>query len=49
MKNNVHVNVTTGIWFAGWMFTWGFLDQRIWDILLGIIIWPYMLGSALAM
>ncbi len=33
-----------GMWFAGWLFTIGFLKLAFWQGLLGIIIWPYYLG-----
>jgi hypothetical protein len=37
-----------GTWFAGWMFTIGFLKLTFWKAVLGLIIWPYYLGTALA-
>ena len=36
------------IWFIGWLFTWSFASLVWWKILLGIIIWPYFLGEAVA-
>jgi hypothetical protein len=36
------------IWFIGWLFTIGFTNITFWQALLGLIIWPYYLGSALA-
>lgn len=33
-------------WFAGWLFTIPFAGLAWWQILLGIIIWPYYLGIA---
>ncbi len=35
------------IWFIGWMFTIGFAELVWWQILLGIIVWPYFLGVAI--
>lgn len=33
-----------GVWFAGWLFTIGFLNLSFWPGLLSLIIWPYYLG-----
>lgn len=32
------------VWFAGWLFTIGFLKLAFWQGLLALIIWPYYLG-----
>lgn len=38
---------TTGtLWFAGWLFTIGFLKLTFWKGVLAIIVWPYYLGAA---
>lgn len=37
-----------GIWAAGWLFTIGFAKLSFWQALLGLIIWPWYLGSMLA-
>lgn len=37
-----------GTWFAGWMFTIGFLKLGFWKAVIGLIVWPYFLGAALA-
>lgn len=34
-------------WFAGWLFTIGFVGLPFWRAVLGLIIWPYYLGVAL--
>ena len=34
------------IWFIGWLFTIGYAELVWWKILLGIVIWPYYLGTA---
>jgi hypothetical protein len=34
------------IWIIGWMFTIGFCKLSFGKALLGIVIWPYLLGSA---
>jgi hypothetical protein len=34
-------------WFAGWLFTIGFLDLPLfWKGILAIILWPYYIGMA---
>jgi hypothetical protein len=35
------------IWIIGWLFTVGYAGLVWWEILLGLIIWPYFLGRAL--
>jgi len=35
------------IWFIGWLFTIGYCNLFWWQILLGIVVWPYFLGRAL--
>jgi hypothetical protein len=32
------------IWFAGWLFTLGFLKLSFWKAVLGLVLWPYYLG-----
>ena len=34
------------IWFAGWLFTIGFLQLTFWRGVLALIAWPYYLGVA---
>jgi hypothetical protein len=34
------------VWFAGWLFTIGFLRLMFWKGLLAIVVWPYYLGVA---
>lgn len=36
------------LWFAGWLFTIGYLHLSFWKGVLGLIVWPYYLGVALA-
>jgi hypothetical protein len=31
-------------WFAGWLFTVGFLHLAFWKGLLAIVFWPYYIG-----
>jgi hypothetical protein len=33
------------VWFAGWLFSIGYLHLDFWMGLLGLIVWPYLLGS----
>ncbi len=32
------------IWIMGWLFTIGYVGLVWWQIILGIVIWPYYLG-----
>lgn len=38
-----------GLWFAGWLFTIGYLKLDFWLGLLGLIVWPYFIGSHLGL
>ncbi len=31
-------------WFAGWLFTIGFLHLHIWEGILAVVLWPYYIG-----
>ena len=33
------------IWFIGWLFTIGFTTLAWWQVILGIVVWPYYLGK----
>ena len=35
------------MWFAGWLFTIGYLQLPFVKGLLAIILWPYYIGTAL--
>ena len=35
-----------GVWFAGWLFTLGFLHLTVWKGVLALVVWPYYLGVA---
>ena len=35
------------IWFAGWLFTIGYLHLPLGKALLALVIWPYDLGASL--
>ena len=36
------------LWFAGWLFTIGFLHLGFWNGVLALIAWPYFIGTAIA-
>ena len=33
------------VWFAGWLFTIGFLHLAFWKGVFAIVVWPYYLGA----
>ncbi len=33
------------IWFIGWLFTIGYAHLVWWKIILGLVVWPYFLGT----
>ena len=35
------------IWFMGWLFTITFAELVWWKIIVGIVVWPLFLGTAL--
>jgi hypothetical protein len=35
-------------WFAGWLFSIGFLHLGFWQGVLGIVLWPYYIGVAVS-
>ncbi len=35
-------------WFAGWLFTIGFLQLTLGKAILAILLWPYFIGQAIA-
>jgi len=37
----------TGLWFAGWLFTIGFVHLGFWKAVLAVVAWPYFLGTIL--
>jgi hypothetical protein len=37
-----------GLWFAGWLFTVGFLHLSFWKGFLALVVWPYYLGVAVS-
>jgi hypothetical protein len=33
------------LWFVGWLFTMGYVQLSFWKSVLGLVIWPYYLGT----
>ncbi len=42
-----HSSVGT-LWFAGWLFTIGYLKLGFWWSVLGLVVLPYFLGAHFA-
>jgi hypothetical protein len=36
------------LWFAGWLFTIGFLHLSFWKGVLALVVWPFYIGVQLA-
>lgn len=32
------------VWFAGWLFTIGFMHLPFWKALAALVVWPYFIG-----
>ena len=48
-KTNVNCQSSLGmLWFAGWLFSLGYLNLGFWKGLFGLFVWPYFLGTGLA-
>lgn len=41
-------SISGTFWFAGWLFTIGFVHLTFWKGVAAIIIWPYFLGMAVS-
>lgn len=39
--------IAAPVWIIGWLFTIGYAKLSFWQGALGLLIWPYYLGSAL--
>ena len=37
------------IWFIGWLFTIGFLHLAFWRAVVALVIWPYHIGTVVAL
>ena len=48
-KISIEQHGGTGLlWFAGWLFSIGFLHLSFWKGVLALVIWPYYIGVAVA-
>jgi hypothetical protein len=50
-KQRIRIEQHSGlglVWFAGWLFTVGYLELGLWRGLLALLLWPYFLGVELA-
>ncbi len=45
-RGGVPASMGGTIWFIGWLFTIGYAELVWWKALLGLIVWPYFLGTA---
>ena len=36
------------LWFAGWLFSIGFLHLGFWKGVLALVIWPYYIGTTIS-
>lgn len=36
------------LWLAGWLFTIGFLHLSFWKSVLGLVAWPYFIGTSVS-
>lgn len=43
-----HHSFLGGLWFAGWLFTIGFLGLSFWKGVLALVLWPYYIGIYVA-
>lgn len=41
-------SVSGTLWFAGWLFTIGYLHLTFFRGVLAIVLWPYYIGLAVA-
>ena len=50
-KRKIRIKQHSGlglVWFAGWLFTLGYLELSFWKGLLALLLWPYYIGEAIA-
>jgi len=47
-KSHSAPGLAGAIWFIGWLFTIGFAKLVWWQIIVGIVIWPFFLGSTVS-
>ena len=49
-RRNINVgssHLAGTIWFIGWLFTIGYAKLIWWQIIVGVVVWPYFLGDLL--
>jgi hypothetical protein len=47
-KIRIEQHTTSGsLWFAGWLFTIGYLHLPFWKGAVAIVLWPYYIGAAI--
>jgi hypothetical protein len=47
-KSTISIQQHSGLglfWFAGWLFTLGYLGLGFWKGVLALVVWPYFLGA----
>lgn len=47
MGDKVNIEIFSGLWFFGWLFTWGYVGLTSWKVVWAIVIWAYYLGDFL--
>ena len=50
-KQRIRIEQHSGlgiVWFAGWLFTIGYLELSFWRGVLAIVVWPYFIGADIA-
>jgi hypothetical protein len=45
--NHTASSLAGTIWFIGWLFTIAYAKLIWWQIIVGVVIWPYFMGLAL--
>jgi hypothetical protein len=43
-KRGTAAGMGAAFWFAGWLFTIAFMHLIWWQIIVGIVVWPFFLG-----
>jgi len=46
-RDHTGSSLAGSIWFIGWLFTIGYVKLIWWQIIVGIVVWPYFLGAFL--
>jgi len=44
-KRNICGGLGGVLWFGGWLFTIAFAKLLWWQAILGIVVWPWYLGT----